>query len=70
MITTFRASLRPVRWRWFVFGGIVSVVLLGRLLLDLVATSLDSLAFGWGAQRFWTRNSWRSSATCWRAWHR
>ena len=50
MITTFRASLRPVRWRWFIFGGVVAVVLLGRLLLDLVARSLDSLAFGWGAE--------------------
>ena len=50
MITTFRASLRPVRWRWFVVGGIVAVVLLGRLLLDIVAHSLDSLAFGRGAE--------------------
>jgi len=46
MITTYRASLRPVRWRWFIFGGVVAVVLLGRVLLDLVAQSLDSLAFG------------------------
>jgi hypothetical protein len=50
MITTFRASLRPVRWRWFIVGGVVAVVLLGRLLLDIVAHSFDSLAFGRGAE--------------------
>jgi hypothetical protein len=46
MLTTFRASLRPVKWRWYVVGAAAAAALLSRILLEVVANSFDVLVFG------------------------
>jgi hypothetical protein len=46
MLSTFRASLRPVKWRWYVVGAVAAAALLARVLLEVVANSVDVLVFG------------------------
>lgn len=44
MLTDFRASLRPVKWQWFVIGSVVATVLVGKLLVEGFARSVQLLA--------------------------